>query len=383
MANVLLVNQGLDTTNWGLQASSRAIIDIISESQCVVGSITHKELHREFIFEPRILGRKIFNDNSRLLQKTMPQYLCFPQTSDEYEYYYELWLAGRGGYKSKEFMEAITAADIVFFNAEGSTYKKNRGALVGLFLLYIACRLGKRAIFANGSFTITCVDNVLTGIARRLYIEGVEFYVREGLSQKCLEEAGVSSKVIPDSVFYYAENSCLQKENTFAVSKSMLPMCMTDVRDDAFLDIIRQVSLATGLSPVFYAIDPEDLVIRRYLSVLRDSKMICSASSDFRQVQIEISKSRFILSGRYHHLIFAANTGTHVCPMSSSSLKVEGLMRLLDPRDPPICNDPTNLRMDESKIVGQCVLLLEQAEVTWNPLELKRELLSSYRDIFS
>ena len=377
----LLINEGLDATNWGLQASSQGIINILHENDWCLSFITHAELHKTFLFEPTLFGKRLFNENSRILNKLTEPYFQFPETSDEYEFYYELWRAGKGGSVCERFMDAMTAVDIVVFNAEGSTYKKNHGALRGLFMLYMARRLGKRALFVNGSFTITSVDNVLSGIARQLYHQGAEFYVREGLSRNCLSRIGVSSRVIPDSVFYYATGKRLKKHDTFAVSKSMLPMCKCSMEKDAFFNLINRIHRETSLYPVFYAKDPEDLMMNKYVSLIRGSKMVGSDIGGFQEVQREMSKSQFLLSGRYHHLIFAANTGTQVCPMSSSSHKIEGLMQLLDEENPPVCHDPTNLDMDSSIIVGKCVSLTNQDAQSWDPLSLKEQLLSSYKEV--
>ena len=109
-------------------------------------------------------------------------------------------------------------------------------------------------------------------------------------------------------------------------------MCQfDDVYDDPFFQLISRISEATSLSPVFYARDPEDQIINKYISCIPGSSPALLNANHFSEVQRSISQSHFLLSGRYHHLIFAINASTNICPLSSSSHKIEGLMKLISP----------------------------------------------------
>mgnify|MGYP007000197202 len=96
----------------------------------------------------------------------------------------------------------------------GSTYRNNYGSLAGLFIIYFAKKiLKKRSCFFNGSFTVSSVNNLYEGIAKRLHCEGIKFYVREEKSKESLSSINVPSVIIPDSVFYYASSPSSNKNS--------------------------------------------------------------------------------------------------------------------------------------------------------------------------
>ena len=256
-----------------------------------------------------------------------------------------------------------------------STYRKNFGSLAGLFILYLASfKFRKKACFINGSFTISSVDNVLTGIAKKLFENNVSFYVREPYSLKDLLNINIKAELIPDSVFYYAGEQELLKnnfdmnlENYFAVSKSMLPM-IQDYFDrdnlDAYLELIINLSEKTNLNPLFLVKDSEDKSLIKFKKYFKNARVV-NRNSSFKEVQGLISKCKFLISGRYHHLIFACNTSTNICCLSSSSHKVEGLSALLSSQTKvhfPVY-DPTNIKSNKESIIEYCVDQLNKDEV--------------------
>ena len=120
---------------------------------------------------------------------------------------------GKGGKFSNVVIEKILKSDLVLYNAEGSTYRNNYGSLAGLFIIYFAKKLKKRSCFVNGSFTVSSVNNLYEGIAKRLDREGIKFYVREEKSRDSLSSINVQSEIIPDSVFYYASSPSFNKNS--------------------------------------------------------------------------------------------------------------------------------------------------------------------------
>ena len=328
----LIVNDGTLTSNWGLQASTRALSNIFHDLNYEIDTVSHANLHRIYQYEFNHYGKPFFNQQSRLLQKFSPFHLNIPQTADEFCLFSDLWSKGFGGSFSEEIITKICESDIVVFNAEGSTYRKNHGALAGLFILYIAKKLfNKPAFFANGSFTLSPIDNVLQGIASLIFESDIVFLVREPYSHRALKSIGVDSLVVPDSVFLYASDVKYESSEPthFCVSKSMLPMCKySSIEQDPFYQIIHQITKETGLKPFFLARDPEDQMILKYKKYLPGSKSFDFRCDDFLQVQDAIGQSSFLLSGRYHHLIFSLNSSTNVCPLSSSSHKIDGLIEL-------------------------------------------------------
>ena len=393
--NILLINDGKECSNWGLQASSAALIDIFKKNRNVnIETIPHNKIHQKFSFDPYIFGKKLFNEQSRTHKFISKNNLLIPTTADQYELYSDLWIRGNGGSFSKEILVKIEKSDCVFFNAEGSTYRKNFGSLAGLFLLYLSSfKFNKKAIFINGSFTISSVDNVLSGIAKKLYKNNIQFYVREPLSMKDLERINIKSTLIPDSVFYYSEkiDNIYKKSNNdlsnyFAVSKSMLPMIQDSFckdKLDAYLEIIIKISEKSNLSPIFLVKDREDKSLIGFKKYLKTAK-VANKDYSFSEIQNLISKCNFLISGRYHHLIFACNTSTNICCLSSSSHKIEGLAKLISDQgnmEIPVF-DPTNIRAENKVILDYC---LEQSinVPSWQQNYFKIKLIDGVQKILS
>ena len=378
MKKILILNDGRKTTNWGLQASSQALIDVLKSKGQQIETLDHQLLHQEYTISPKIFGKNLFASDSRLQKKLSPKFIRIPFTADQYEYYQEQWLTNNGGTYSKVIMNSIKENDIILFNAEGSTYRKNFGSLAGLFILYLASSVfRKKSYFINGSVSVTSVDNTLEAIINKVYRSNVEFSVREPYSYRNLLKIGIKSKIIPDSVFYYAKEvrDIKHKKNKyFAVSKSMLPMLIDEKNkvNDPFINLIVKISEKTGLYPILLSRDPEDKVLITIKKYIKESKICSGDNINFKEVQKIISQSNFLISGRYHHLIFGANTNTPLCFMGSTSHKVHGLSELLTGSPHQQVCDPTNIKKITDKIIDTCITT---PSIKWNPIELKKQFI--------
>tara|TARA_Y200000002_G_scaffold228924_1_gene189015 strand:- start:1767 stop:2930 length:1164 start_codon:yes stop_codon:yes gene_type:complete len=382
---VLIINDGKYCSNWGLNASTKAILEFLKENEIEFDTILHKDLHKKYTLDPQLFGRRIFNEDSRIQKKFFPRYLKIPLTSDQYDLYCDLWNQGKGGAFSNVVIEKILKSDLVLYNAEGSTYRNNYGSLAGLFIIYFAKKiLKKRSCFFNGSFTVSSVNNLYEGIAKRLHCEGIKFYVREEKSKESLSSINVPSVIIPDSVFYYASSPSSNKNSEyFAVSKSMLPMLIDkdNYRVDPFIELISNISDITGLKPLLLAKDPEDKYLLNLKNKLSSSLPSISSGLNFLEVQKLISNSRFLVSGRYHHLIFAANTSVNICCFSSSSHKIEGLAKLLSSKHNSIPTfDPTDIINYKNNILEYCQSLLSM-ESSWDQFQLKNKFTEKLTNI--
>ncbi len=110
---------------------------------------------------------------------------------------------------------------------------------------------------------------------------------------------------------------------------------------------------------------------------------ILTTKNNFSFIQKRISECQFLLSGRYHHLIFAANTGTQICPFSSSSHKIEGLSELLSSYEKPISVfDPTDIHFHKKSILNYIHSILNQSP-PWNQDELKTKFVNSLNNIIN
>ena len=105
---------------------------------------------------------------------------------------------------------------------------------------------------------------------------------------------------------------------------------------------------------------------------IKESKICSGDNINFKEVQKIISQSNFLISGRYHHLIFGANTNTPLCFMGSTSHKVHGLSELLTGKPHQQVYDPTNIKMTTDKIIDTCITT---PSIKWNPIELKKQFI--------
>ena len=74
---VLIINDGKYCSNWGLNASTKAILELLSEKQVDFDTILHKDLHKRYTLDPELFGRRLFNEDSRLQKKIFSRYLKF------------------------------------------------------------------------------------------------------------------------------------------------------------------------------------------------------------------------------------------------------------------------------------------------------------------
>ena len=339
---VLILNDGSGYKNWGIKACIDGLNNIFEKEikNYQKTGVPHSYMHKVYTWEPYIFNRRLLNDDSRIAKKTLSQFHRLPDIADEFEYISELWLKGKGGSGAKSFISMAKNTDIVVFNAEGSTYRKNVGAIKGLFMLWFAkCKLNKQAYFLNGSVTLTLVDSTLPAIVNKVFqvIDGVA--VREPYSYKNIKDFYPSLnniKMYPDSVFSLSvdkdhltkkisELDILNKD-FFCFSLSMLPMDYRKSRSKSSLVYIIKKLKKIVPNAVLLAKDVEDQILK---DVAKDTNSIfIGGNFDYLDVMSLLSKSKFIFSGRYHHLIFAAKVGCPCIPIASSSHKIHGLSEL-------------------------------------------------------
>jgi polysaccharide pyruvyl transferase WcaK-like protein len=266
----------------------------------------------------------------------------------------DLWIKGEGGKGAARFINELITSDAVIFNAEGSTYKNNIGATKALFMLWLAkTRFNKKSFFLNGSVTLTTVDSVLPAMVRKTFKVIIDHVgVREPISYRSIVDyypdlkEGIS--VYPDSVFALdvdqsnpSKVSDTFSEPYFAFSLSMLPMDFERTKDKSLLvDLLLKLKELVP-NVVFLAKDIEDQRLKEISQYVNASFM--GPQFDYKDVMNVLSRSSFLLSGRYHHLIFASKVGCPIIPMRTASHKIDGLSELFQGLSPrPI--DPTHLR---------------------------------------
>lgn len=395
---ILILNDGSLCQNWGLQACTEGLLQIIGQENADADFIKldHAYMHRRFSFQPRYPGgKKVFAYNSRIAKKYFPVFHVLPRVADEFEYIADLWLQGKGGRGADEFLEKVRSADAVIFNAEGSTYRDyNICALNGLFMLWFAkTKLGKKAFFLNGSVTLTRVDATLPAMVRKVFSAIDMAAVREPCSyQNIIEhypELEGKVSMVPDSTFALGlEHRTLEDckfidQGFFALSLSMLPVDFRRTRDTSSL--VHLILELKKIVPnvVLLGKDKEDQILHDVAQLT--GAFFVGPSYDYQSVLNFLKHAKFFVSGRYHNAIFATKVGCPVIPLHTSSQKIFGLSSLFNGTMPePI--DPTDLWNEEEKVLNLAREIIEQGESLRNAYrerttELREEALRLSKSI--
>jgi hypothetical protein len=340
-AKILTLNDGSLCQNWGLQACTEGLIYIIKQenSDADLIQFDHAYMHRRYSFEPRFYGgKKIFAYNSRIAKKYFPVFHVLPRVADEFDYIADLWLQGKGGRGADEFLEKTGRADAVVFNAEGSTYRDdNICALKGLFMLWLAkTKLDKRALFLNGSVTLTRVDATLPAMVKKVFDAIDMAAVREPDSyQNILEyypELEGKICMVPDSTYALdlerqtLEDCKFPDRNFFALSLSMLPVDFRRTKNTSSL--VHMIKELKKIVPnaVLLGKDKEDQILNEVARLT--GSFFVGPSYGYQSILNILKRADFIVSGRYHNAIFATKVGCPVIPLHTSSQKIYGLASL-------------------------------------------------------
>lgn len=370
---ILILNDGSKYQNWGIKAcidGLREILkDVIDDNE--VDTLSHGFMHKIFFFEPKFFGIKIFNDNSRVANRIIPKFHVLPKIADEFEYISELWLSGHGGVGANIFLEKIKEVDVVIFNAEGSTYKNNIGAIKGLFMLWLAkTKFNKKSLFVNGSVTLTNVDPILPAMIRKVFTEIDFISVREPYSFNNIinfyPELKDKILMFPDSVFALDVKSTqssvfeILPKKYFVFSRSMLPMDFNINENKS--SVIYLIKSLKKIIPdvVFLAKDSEDQVLKEIAE--KTDGIFIGQEFSYQDIFTIFKNASFLISGRYHHLIFATKVGCPIIPMITSSHKIHGLSVLFDNISPSVV-DPTDLLNEGGKIIKSVEYIISQGDI--------------------
>lgn len=363
MKKVCILNFTCSSNNWGLNACSLSLKEEILKHTNSVELIDYSLIHSEYLFDHfSLFGKERFFPLGKYwIKRFFPKSLKIPRVCDEFRPLLDCWTKGDGGINSNKIISSLATSDIVYFNAEGSCYRKNYGARTGLYLLWLSrVFLGKQAIFVNGNITVNSVDNVLQSMLLECKSVGVDFVVRDKLSLKNMQEMDLEVDYCPDSAFA-AVNSRVQVSKSFdekingygqyfCVSKSMLDMSQMPIGDtglDAFALFIRHIQQLTGWNPVFLAKDSEDLYIKKYVNLISGSHVAPEILGSAELLSV-IRKCKLLVSGRYHHLIFGMCSGVPLLPLDTTSPKIRGL--LVDTPYSNLILDPTSLTNSLDKV---------------------------------
>ncbi|MFP3939039.1 MAG: polysaccharide pyruvyl transferase family protein [Thermoanaerobaculia bacterium] len=355
MTRILLLNDTRDHDNWGSRACADGLCRILERTiQGVrIRSIPSAWTTRRYRQAPRLLGGRIYERRrsrwGRLYHRVSRDFPFLPTVADEFEATADDWLEGRGGPGAREYLEALDGVDAVVFNAEGATYRTNDSAIKCLFALWLArTRCSVPAVFLNGTVHLTGVDPVLPAMVRKCFavLDGIA--VREPQSLASLSEhaPGIRAEVVPDTVFQFTPELAAEARPAFrrwrerlgdrpyfCLSLSMLLSAQRGyqrhgAQGSALAHLIRSLRSVVP-EPVLMARDGMDQRIVRELAAATGAHFF-GPENTYADLLALLNDASFLVSGRYHHLIFGAVAGCPALPLRTTSHKVDGLCRLVD-----------------------------------------------------
>jgi polysaccharide pyruvyl transferase WcaK-like protein len=348
MPKILVLNDTRDHPNWGSQACAQALIDILTDR---VPGAEIETYAGEWIFgtyrtRPRWLGGQVYRVRNlgRIERRVTKPFAFAPSVSDEFEILADRWLNGLGGPGANEYVADLRSTDAVVFNAEGSTYRANYAARLGLFMLWFArTRFNVPAFFLNGTVALTDVDPVLPGMVRKTFevLDGIT--VRESASARNLAHyvPNASFELVPDSVFSFtpdltrgASSAAQELKEQLAgqpylvLSRSMLPMDLQRSLERS--SVVHLVQELRKLVPhvVLAGKDKGDQVLKK-VAALTDSHFF-GAERSYADVAALLETAAFLVSGRYHTIILASIVGCPSVPLTTTSPKIDGLCEIME-----------------------------------------------------
>ena len=355
---LLIINDGSDYSNWGIQACIDGLRSHFIKFFNKVDTVKHILIHQILEWDIRVFGKKVFSENNRIMWKFSPRSILIPSVYDDFEEVADKWQNGKGGKNSLKIISKIKKSDVVVFNAEGSTYRNNLGAIAGIFILWYSKKYcQKKSFFINGSVTISSEVPRMPTMIKKCYeiIDG--FAVREPYSYQELKDFIKSDsklKFFPDSAF----NVSLDKNQ---VNKSLrdriknfgeficFSRSMIRENPSAIAYLIEKL-LNRGFKIIFFAKDDTDQFIKQYTD--GSNTIFLDDKYNYHDIMYVLGKSKALISGRYHHLIFSLKQGTPTVMLNTSSHKIIGLNNMYTEYFSRVF-DPGNLYDETELIIGE------------------------------
>jgi polysaccharide pyruvyl transferase WcaK-like protein len=369
MPKILVLNDTRDQPNWGSQACAQALIDILIDRVpgAEIETYPAKWIFRKYRTRPGWLGGQPYRVRKlgRIERRVTRPFAFAPSVVDEFEHLADRWLDGRGGPGADQYVADLRRMDAVVFNAEGSTYRANYAARLGLFMLWLArTRFNVPSFFLNGTVALTDVDRVLPGMVRRTFRVLDAITVRESASQRNLAQYVPDAKVelVPDSVFAFtpdlthaaspaahALRERLAGQPYMVLSRSMLPMDLQrNLEQSSVVHLVQELKKVVP-QVVLAGKDKGDQVLREVAA--RTDAQFFGAERSYADLAAVLETAGFLVSGRYHTIILASIVGCPAVPLITTSPKVDGLCEIME----GVLGDPfdaTDLWSDVGGIVA-------------------------------
>jgi hypothetical protein len=222
--------------------------------------------------------------------------------------------------KDDFFQSVALQSDLILF-AGGAQW--GRGDLnVNMFAQLHAVAQGKCPVrafpFSLSEATLICngAEN-LKGLFEPL---DSPVFVRDGISQRCLDTAGVPSELVSDCVFslsrYFDTKWAPESVEAGQSKRVYISLTRSGNADVASLLALIQSLQRVSLTPVLFSTcEVEDRIF--YQSVLGLAGVEVVYPMSWKQALSLLSRCRFVITNRLHCTIFSALSGTPVIPVTN------------------------------------------------------------------
>jgi Polysaccharide pyruvyl transferase len=395
--NILLINDNTEHVNWGAQATVFALRKMFAEkiADLHLDAVPWNWLKRMYREVHLPGGRKMTYQRWRhnvivekFLNRVSVSAEFFPVIFDDFEYYADLWMAGKAGPDAPGFLRRAAAADAVVYNGENSIYRNTLEGCRALFLLWVAkTRLGKPSAIINHTAHLDDVQPRMPAMVRHLFPLLDLVTCREPSGWRQLREMGIDhAELVPDAVFYLGDNTVgdkafqawkeaagLDGRPYFCLSGSAIPASgPRGSWDGKVAELVRGLQ-ALGLHPVLVAKDPDCLFLEEVAR--RTGGCFFGPEHSFHELWPLFRGASFLVSGHYHYVIAAASVGCPFIPLSVNNRKMKGVCIHLEwQRTEPF--DITDLGSCMPEILEEAQRLLRDRGPLSNALRLRAEHLS-------
>jgi polysaccharide pyruvyl transferase WcaK-like protein len=342
---ILLVNDNSAQLNWGSQASPPSLISILTEAMpdSTIRAVPYAWLKHPYRKMRSRLGRRLFREIEwrgigRILYQYSKTASYFPEVADDFDYWADEWLAGRGGPQGKEFLALAETADIIVYNGENSIYNNTTEGCHGIFLLWLTkTRLGKPSCIVNFTTHLNNVRPIMSGMVKLVFPELDLVAVREPCSLLTLRSLGIKNvELFPDVVFFLQPRNFsrhrvdewrirngLNDQKYFCISGSGLPSSTPKEAWDGEVSALVRELKASGLQAVLVAKDP----MCQFLADVakRTQSIFFGPEHEFHDLWPLFEGASFLVTGHYHYVILGAMVGCPFIPLSANNHKMQGV----------------------------------------------------------
>jgi polysaccharide pyruvyl transferase WcaK-like protein len=243
-------------------------------------------------------------------------------------------------YFAYQFIEKIKSVDCVLFNGTAIVADRFSFYLPAiLFECYLARRLGKKVFTVNQ--TIDIEDPLNAEMVSHIYRNLDLHLTREPLSKDALlrlgveEEKLISSRDAAFAADYQATNQVshlLEKEGLRKGAVGLVIRGDRNVDFETWARIIDHLEKVRGKKVflAFTCITQDEHVyneLKKRCNLVRISRFY-----DYKELTLLLKSFDYLITDRYHALIFAIHAKTPVIPINPAfkTIKTEGLFRLID-----------------------------------------------------